>query len=167
MSEKYLFREVDQAWLSVTLILLAILVTNQFAKILGDAASGNLSGGVIAELLLYSSIEYLTILLPLSTFLAILLVFGRLYKDSEMAALMASGVGPLSLYRPLLLPTLLLALVLGLISTYLAPDARKNMDLSRQNAMLNLGIDFLEPGRFVTLNNGSVMYSEDLLKYDK
>ena len=50
---------------------------------------------------------------------------------------------------------------MGLISTYLAPDARKNMDLSRQNAMLNLGIDFLEPGRFVTLNNGSVMYSED------
>ena len=164
---QYLFREVAQAWLSVTLILLAILVTNQFAKILGDAASGNLSGGVIAELLLYSSVEYLTILLPLSTFLAILLVFGRLYKDSEMAALMASGVGPLSLYRPLLLPTLLLAFILGLISTYLAPDARKNMDLSRQNAMLNLGIDFLEPGRFVTLNNGSVMYSEGRSEGDK
>ena len=72
---QYLFREVAQAWLGVTLILLAILVTNQFAKILGDAASGNLSGGVIAELLLYSSVEYLTILLPLSTFLAFLLVF--------------------------------------------------------------------------------------------
>jgi hypothetical protein len=41
------------------------------------------------------------------------------------------------------------------------------MDLSRQNAMLNLGIDFLEPGRFVTLNNGSVMYSEDRSEDDK
>ena len=102
---QYLFKEVAQAWLGVTLILLAILITNQFAKILGDASSGNLSGNVIAELLLYSSIEYLTILLPLSSFLAILLVFGRLYKDSEMAAIMASGVGPLSLYRPLILPT--------------------------------------------------------------
>jgi len=164
---QYLFKEVAQAWLGVTLILLAILVTNQFAKILGDASSGNLSGNVIAELLLYSSIEYLTILLPLSSFLAILLVFGRLYKDSEMAAIMASGVGPLSLYRPLILPTLLLAFILGLVSSYLAPDARKNMDFSRQNALLNLGIDFLEPGRFVTLNNGSVMYSEDRLENDQ
>jgi len=164
---QYLFKEVAQAWLGVTLILLAILITNQFAKILGDASSDNLSGNVIAELLLYSSIEYLTILLPLSSFLAILLVFGRLYKDSEMAAIMASGLGPISLYRPLILPSLLLAFLLGLVSTYLAPDARKNMDLSRQNALLNLGIDFLEPGRFVTLNNGSVMYSEDRLENDQ
>ena len=164
---QYLFREVAQAWLGVTLILLAILVTNQFAKIIGDASSGNLSGSVIAELLIYSSIEYLTILLPLSSFLAILVVFGRLYKDSEMAAIMASGVGPLSLYRPLILPTLMLAFILGLISSYLAPDARKNMDFSRQNALLDLGIDFFEPGRFVTLNNGSVMYSEDRLENDQ
>ncbi len=103
---QYLIKEVAQSWLAVTLILLAILVINQFAKILGAASAGNYTGSVISELLFFSTVEYLTVLMPLSTFLAILLVFGRLYKESEMAAMMASGISPMSLYRPLWIPTI-------------------------------------------------------------
>ena len=70
---QYLFKEVAQAWLGVTLILLAILVTNQFAKILGDASSGNLSGNVIAELLLYSSIDIVIIIILLLYILIVII----------------------------------------------------------------------------------------------
>ena len=48
---QYLIKEVAQSWLAVTLILLAILVINQFAKILGAASAGNYTGSVISELL--------------------------------------------------------------------------------------------------------------------
>ena len=161
---QYLFREVAQSWLAITLVLLAILVINQFAKILGDASAGNYTGSVITELLFFSTVEYLTVLMPLSTFLAILLVFGRLYKESEMAAMMASGISPMSLYRPLWIPTIILAVTVGVISSFVAPEARKNMKTSSQAAMLNLGIEFLEPSQFVTLRNGAVLYSEKRLE---
>jgi lipopolysaccharide export system permease protein len=108
--------------------------------------------------------EYLTVLMPLSTFLAILLVFGRLYKESEMAAMMASGISPMSLYRPLWIPTIILAITVGVISSFVAPEARKNMNASSQAAMVNLGIESLEPGQFVTLRNGAVLYSEKRLE---
>jgi lipopolysaccharide export system permease protein len=161
---QYLFREVAQSWLAVTLILLAILVINQFAKILSDVSIGNNTGSVISELLFFSTVEYLTVLMPLSTFLAILLVFGRLYKESEMAAMMASGISPMSLYRPLWIPTIILAITVGVISSFVAPEARKNMNASSQAAMVNLGIESLEPGQFVTLRNGTVLYSEKRLE---
>ena len=161
---QYLFREVAQSWLAVTLILLVILVINQFAKILSDVSIGNNSGSVISELLFFSTVEYLTVLMPLSTFLAILLVFGRLYKESEMAAMMASGISPMSLYRPLWIPTIILAITVGVISSFVAPEARKNMNASNHAAMVNLGIESLQPGQFVTLRNGAVLFSEKRLE---
>ena len=73
----YLFKETATTWLAVTVILLIILVANKFSDVLGDAAIGLLSSDSIMGLMLYSSIDYLIVLIPLSTFLSILLVFWK------------------------------------------------------------------------------------------
>jgi lipopolysaccharide export system permease protein len=39
--DRYIFREIAQSWLAVTMVLLAILLTNQFARVLGDVAKDN------------------------------------------------------------------------------------------------------------------------------
>ena len=36
--DRYILREAAQTWVSVTGVLLAILLSNQFARVLGDAA---------------------------------------------------------------------------------------------------------------------------------
>ena len=38
--DRYIFREIAWTWLGVTMVLLLILLTNQFARILGDVAKG-------------------------------------------------------------------------------------------------------------------------------
>ena len=160
---QYLFKETAITWLAVTIILLIILVANKFADVLGDASVGLLSSDYILQLMLYSSIDYLIVLIPLSTFLSILLVFGRLYTDSEITAISASGIGPISLYKPLAMPTLVIAILLAIISGYISPQARKSIETTKLDSMTSIGIEFLEPGRFVNLKNGSVLYSEDLI----
>ena len=40
--DRYIFREIALTWLGVTMILLMILLTNQFARVLGDVAKGKL-----------------------------------------------------------------------------------------------------------------------------
>ena len=160
---QYLFKQTAITWLAVTIILLIILVANKFADILGDASVGLLSPDFIMQLMLYSSIDYLIVLIPLSTFLSILLVFGRLYTDSEITAIAASGIGPISLYKPLAFPTVAIAILLAFISSYVSPEARKNIENTKLDSMTTIGIEFLEPGRFVNLKNGSVLYSEDLI----
>ena len=108
---RYILRETAQAWFVVTLVLLLILVTNQFAQVLGDAAASKLPKQAIMLVMGLTSLQYLTILIPVAFFLAIMIALGRLYRDSEMAAIMACGIGPTGLYRPLALFALLLSCV--------------------------------------------------------
>ena len=43
--DRYIFREIATTWLAVTLVLLMILLTNQFARVLGEVAKGKLPKG--------------------------------------------------------------------------------------------------------------------------
>jgi lipopolysaccharide export system permease protein len=61
------------------------------------------------------------------------------------------------------MPTLVIAILLAIISGYISPQARKSIETTKLDSMTSIGIEFLEPGRFVNLKNGSVLYSEDLI----
>lgn len=159
--DRYLAREVGQTWLTVTLVLLAILISNQFARILGDAAAGKLPKDAVLTLLGLTSLNYLTILVPLALFLSVMLALGRIYKDSEMAAMNACGVGPLQLYRPLLLLTAVVAAGLGALSLVAAPWALRQVELIRDAAQREAQIEALEAGQFRS-SGGIVFYAEGL-----
>ena len=93
---QYFLKELAVTWFSVTFILLVVLATNKFADVIGDIASGDLPPASLVQIILYSSIDYLVVLIPLSTFLSILIVLGRFYKEQEMTAILSSiiiGVG--------------------------------------------------------------------------
>ena len=92
--DRYIFREIASTWLGVTGVLLIILLTNQFARTLGDVANGHLPKGAVTDMIALSAAQYLTILVPIGLFLSIMLALGRLYRDSEMPAMMACRVGP-------------------------------------------------------------------------
>lgn len=85
----------------MTVILFVVLLTNRLILFLSDAASGDIPGNLIFELLGLKALANLGTVLPASFFLAIVLALGRLYRDSEMAALAACGIGPREMYRAL------------------------------------------------------------------
>ena len=109
--DRYIFREIATTWVGVTMVLLLILLTNQFARVLGDVAKGKLPKGAAIDVIGLSAVQYLTILVPIGLFLAVMLALGRLYRDSELPAMMACRVGPSGIYRPL--TWLMTPLVLG------------------------------------------------------
>ena len=109
--DRYIFREVASTWLAVTVVLLFILLTNQFARVLGEVAKGNLPRDAVLQLIGLTAVQYMTILVPIGLFLSIMLALGRLYRDSEMPAMMACRVGPGGIYRPIAF--IMLPLVLG------------------------------------------------------
>ena len=97
---RYIFKETAQTWIVVTFVLLLILMTNQFAQVLGDAASNLLPKEAVFLVMGLTSVQYLTILIPIGLFLAIMISLGLLYRDIEMSALRASnerGVAEVSL----------------------------------------------------------------------
>src|ERR1700685_679551 len=99
--QRYVLREVVQTWLAVTGALVAIMVSNQLSRVLGQAAVNQYRRGVVFDLIALGAIMNLSIIVPVGLLLAVVLTLGRLYHDSEMAALQACGFGPPRLLGPL------------------------------------------------------------------
>jgi lipopolysaccharide export system permease protein len=145
---RYIFRETAQTWFAVTGVLLLILLTDQFARVLDDAAGAELPKNAIFAVMGLSSIQYLTILIPVGIFLAIMLALARMYRDSEMAALMACGVGSVSLYRPVMVLAALLAVLVGWLALEAGPQAQRKVQSIADEARKSADLAMLAPGRF-------------------
>jgi lipopolysaccharide export system permease protein len=159
--DRYIFREIALTWLGVTLILLMILLTNQFARILGDVAKGKLPKGAAFDVIGLSAAQYLTVLVPIGLFLAVMLGLGRLYRDSEMPAMMACRVGPSGIYRPLLWLAVPLAAGVAWLSVAGTPMALSKIDLISAEARREIDLASIEPGRFTSFGPGdAVVYGE-------
>lgn len=159
--DRYLFREVAQTWLAVTLVLLFILLTNQFARVLGDVAKDKLPKDAVFQIIGLTGLQYLTILVPIALFLAIMLALGRLYADSEMPAMMACRVGPGGIYRPLTF--LILPLVLGVawLAMDVAPRALTAIERIGVEARRQADLASIEPGKFTGAGgDDAVVYAE-------
>ncbi|MGI9219857.1 MAG: LPS export ABC transporter permease LptF [Woeseiaceae bacterium] len=159
--DRYIFREIASTWLGVTVVLLLILLTNQFARVLGEVAKGKLPKDAAFDVIGLSAAQYLTILIPIGLFLAIMLALGRLYRDSELPAMMACRVGPSGIYRPLFWLLLPLSLAVAWLSIELGPSALHAIERVGAEARREADLASIEPGRFVSIGpDDAVVYGE-------
>jgi lipopolysaccharide export system permease protein len=159
--DRYIFREIASTWLGVTMVLMLVLLTNQFARVLGDVAKGRLPKDAAWEVIGLSALQYLTILVPIGLFLAIMLALGRLYRDSEMPAMMACRVGPAGIYWPLLWLLVPLSVGVAWLSIEMSPRALMAIERIGAEARRQADLTSLEPGRFTSIGpEDAVVYSE-------
>jgi len=160
---RYLSREVLLTLSAVSAVLLVIIMSGRFIRYLAQAAQGLLDPGVLLLIMAYRVPGFLQLILPLALFLGILLAYGRMYLDSEMTVLSATGMSQQRLFAYSLAPATLVALLAGWLSLGLAPQGVEHVAriLNEQSAMTEL--DTLVPGRFQSMKNGSrVTYTEEL-----
>jgi lipopolysaccharide export system permease protein len=159
---RYIFREVVVTSVVVTAVLLVLLLANQFAAVLERAAVNQFPQSVVLQLIWLGALQNLTILIPVGLLLGVVLAFGRMYHDSEMAAALACGLGPGMIYRPVAVLALLVVAVLAWLTLSLAPDAtEQTMDL--RSAAARAGrFAAIAPGKFRTFGGTAVVYAEDV-----
>lgn len=159
--DRYIFREIATTWLAVTGVLLLILLTNQFARILGDVAKGKLPKDAAMSVIGLSAMQYMTVLVPIGLFLAVMMALGRLYRDSEMAAMTACRVGPMGIYRPLLWLTVPLALAVAWVAIEVGPRALTEVERIGAEARRAADLTSIEPGQFTEIPSANaVVYGE-------
>ncbi len=159
--DRYIFREIATTWLAVTVVLLMILLTNQFARVLGDVASGELPRGAAMEVIGLSATQYLTVVVPIGLFLSTMMALGRLYRDSELPAMMACRIGPGGIYRPLLWLVLPLTLGVAWLSIDIGPRALVAIERIGAEARREADLASIEPGRFTVIGpDEAVVYGE-------
>ena len=62
--DRYILREVAVSWLSVSGVLLAIMLTNQVARVLERAAESQYPRGVVFELIVLGALQNLALVMP-------------------------------------------------------------------------------------------------------
>ena len=139
---RYILREVVVTSVLVTAVLLVVLLANQVAVVLERAAVNQFPQDVVLQLIWLGALQNLSVLIPVGLLLGVVLAFGRLYHDSEMAAALACGVGPGTLYRSVALLALLVAAVLAWLTLSLSPDATAQT-LSLRSAAARVGRIYL------------------------
>ena len=159
--DRYVLREVAMALAGVTVVLLAILVSYQVARILGIAADRGFPHEIVLALIGLTTLENLIVLVPISMLLAAMLALGRLYHESEMAAVRACGIGPERLYLPVYTLALPVAIVLAWLTFVVGPDARNGAEELRGRGLRDAEFGLLTPGTFRTYADGkAVFYAE-------
>jgi len=161
--DRYIFREIAQTWLSVTAVLLFILLTNQFARVLRDVAKDKLPKDAVFQLIGLTALQYLTLLVPIALFLSVLLGLGRLYRDSELPAMMACRTGPAGIYRPLTWLLAPLAIGVAWLAMDVAPGALVAVERIGMEARRHADLSSIEPGRFISAGSGgAIVYAENV-----
>jgi lipopolysaccharide export system permease protein len=92
------------------------------------------------------------IISPIALMIAISHTLNKLATDSEIIVMNAAGLSPIRLFHPFLLATLVVALLVAFIASYLAPDGLRR--LKRWDAEITADVlaNILQPGRFAQLD---------------
>ncbi len=117
-------RELASAAGATFTVLFSIELTWTLIRILGNAAGGKIASGDIMALIAFAALNYLPTILILTSFISVLAVVTRSYRDSEMVVWFASGLSLARWVRPVLAFGLPLVLLTGAMSLVASPWAK-------------------------------------------
>lgn len=154
---RYLSRDLLVTALAVSAILLTIFLSGKFSDYLDDAAQGKLAVDVLFTIIAYRMPNLLELILPLGFYLAVLLAYGRMYIESEMVVLSATGMSQWQLVRMTMVPAVLVAGIVALFSFWLSPLGAQLTQQVLAEQRNRSEFESLQEGRFQAIGQGRIM----------
>jgi lipopolysaccharide export system permease protein len=152
---RYFSRELAQTFAGVSIILLVVIVGQSFVSLLSKVMKGKLPSDVVISMLGLGVLKSAILLIPFALLLTIMLTLGRYYRDSEIYAIKASGIGSRALLRYASLLFIPLIAFLFYLSIFSAPWAEQQIETIKQKAGGFTDIYSLTPGQFIESNQGN------------
>lgn len=163
--DRLLLRDLLKTLLVILLVLVLVLLSNTLVRYLGKAASGLLSTDILLLVVGLELVRALGLIIPPAFFFSVLWVLGRMYRDSEMIALQASGFGHLRLFRSVLLATVPLVLLVSWLVWSVLPWAKTHVAQLRAEQANSADIGGVRAGQFNEFRRGGlVVYAEQLVQ---
>jgi lipopolysaccharide export system permease protein len=150
-----LIKETVKSQLAIFFILFMVFLSQKFIAILADASDGEIPAKLIFTLVSLNMPEMGLLMLPLSLFIGILTTYGRLYAESEITVMKATGIGNRFLIRASLYLAVITMVLSGVNSLWLAPWS-ENQEAQVKNRLAHeSSVDLLQQGRFQATPDGS------------
>jgi len=160
---RYISRELITTTAAASTVLLLIVTSTQFVRYLEKASSGALETGVLLIIMGLRLPGFLELILPLSFFLAVLLAYGRLYGDNEMAVLSSCGVSRMKLLRYTLAVASLVSVLVGWLVLFVSPYNASQVERIFYQQAQRTEIDSIAPASFLKFQGGQgVVFAEEV-----
>lgn len=161
--DKMITQDLLKTVMAVLSVLVIIIVSRKFIKVLAQAIEGNISNEIVLSLLGLKIVIAIGAFLPVAIFMAILMVIGRMYRDQEMAAIASAGGGIFTIYRAVFLLIFPLSLMAAGFSMIATPWAETKMVQLMLEDQKQADIKGISAGRFSEYSDGElVFYTEDI-----
>jgi len=143
-----LYRELASAAGATFTVLFTVCITWTLIAILGRAAGGRVASSDVVALIAFQSLNYLPTVLTLTSFISVLVVVTRTYRDSEMVVWFASGQSLLAWIRPVLVFGIPMVLLVGTLSLFVTPWAKMKSTEFVQRFEKREDLKRVAPGQF-------------------
>ncbi len=148
---RYLGRELVFTLILIVIIFVALAVTIMLVQYLTKAASGSLLGQVVWLLLTVSIPQFLLINLPIAVFLSILLVYGRMFHDSELLVAFSCGYSWVNLLRVTVIPAVIVAIIVTALSFYVVPIMQVYGHTLTSQELTGADVAYVRPETFTNI----------------
>lgn len=166
--DKMIIKDLLQTVISVLTVLVVIIVSRKFIKVLAQAIEGNIAGDTVMALLGLKIVIACNTFLPVALFMAILMVLGRMYREQEMAAIASAGGGVFSIYRAVFWLAIPISICAAGLSLYVTPWAEAQSERLMNTDEQDADIRGISAGRFSEYSSGElIFYTENVDAFGK
>lgn len=165
--DKMIFQDLLKTLLSVWAVIVVIIVSRKFIRVLDEAIAGQVSNETLLSILGLKTISAGVEFLPVALFMAVLMVLGRMYRDQEMAAISSAGGGAGMLYRAVFLLVFPLSVLATGLSLYVAPWAESRVDKLTQQDEEFADLRGIAAGKFSEYSQGDLVFYVETISADK
>ena len=165
--DKMVAQDLLKTFLAGLSVLVVIIVSRLFIRVLDQAISGQISNETLLSILGLKTIVTIAELFPAALFLAVLMVLGRMYRDHEMAAVSSAGGGSGVIYRAVFLlvfPVSLLAVGMSLFAAPWAEATILKLAIHDEETSETRGI---AAGKFSEYSQGDLVFYVETIGADK
>ncbi|MDZ4156761.1 MAG: LPS export ABC transporter permease LptF [Methylococcales bacterium] len=165
--DKMIAQDLLKTLTSVLTVIVVIIVSRKFIRILDKAIEGQVSNEILLSILGLKTVIACVTFLPAAIFMAVLMVLGRMYRDQEMAAVASAGGGAGVMYRAVFVLVLPLSIFATGLSTYVAPWAEARVGQLMQQDEESADLRGIAAGKFSEYSQGDLVVYVEKISDDK
>jgi lipopolysaccharide export system permease protein len=152
----YILRQLAVGLLLITAGLVALIWLTQSLRYIQIIVNHGLSPFVFLKLTSLLIPSFIAVILPITCFIVVLMIYARLGGDRELTVMRACGLSDFALARPALLLAASATLLGYLLNLYLVPASLTTFRDYEFEIRNQIAAFLLEPGVFTTINNLTV-----------
>jgi len=165
--DKMVALDLLRTLLAVWSVIVVIIVSRQFIRILDRAVEGQVSNQTLMTVLGLKTIIASAAFLPAALFMAVLMVLGRMYRDQEMSAVASAGGGAGTVYRSIFLLVFPLSVLSAGLSFYVSPWAEAMMEELMHQDKESADLRGIAAGKFSEYSQGDLVFYVEKIDDDK